>query len=274
MADRARLLRSGPCRGLTDSGADLTTDAASGGRRMEYLLVLAVGLVAGTISGVIGTGSTIMLAPVLAYSFGPLEAVPIMAVASVLANVSRILAWWRAVDWRAFGAYAVTGAPAAALGARTLVAIPARAADIAIGLFLIAMVPVRRWFMARQFRFTLWHLAVAGAIIGYLTGIVVATGPISVPVFVSYGLAGGAFLGTESAGSLAIYVAKVLSFRQFGALPMDVVTKGLITGSSLMAGSFLAKRFVQAMDAAHFRVMLDGLMLVSGLAMLWAAWTH
>ncbi|CEJ09921.1 Sulfite exporter TauE/SafE [bacterium YEK0313] len=241
---------------------------------MEYLLVLTVGLVAGTVSGVIGTGSTIMLAPVLAYSFGPLEAVPIMAVASILANVSRILAWWREVDWRAFAAYAAAGAPAAALGARTLVAIPARVADIAIGLFLIAMIPVRRWFAARRLRFGLWHLVVAGALIGYLTGIVVATGPISVPVFMSYGLTGGAFLGTESAGSLAIYVAKVLSFRQFGALPAEIVVKGLITGSSLMAGSFLAKRLVQTIDAEHFRFMLDGLMLLSGLAMLWAAWTH
>ncbi|QCI66540.1 sulfite exporter TauE/SafE family protein [Phreatobacter stygius] len=241
---------------------------------MEFIVVLAVGLVAGTISGIIGTGSTIMLAPVLAYCFGPQEAVPIMAVASILANVSRILAWWREVDWRAFAAYAVTGAPAAALGARTLIAIPPRAADIAIGLFLIAMIPLRRWFAARQFRFTLWHLGLAGAVIGYLTGIVIATGPISVPVFVSYGLVGGAFLGTESAGSLAIYAAKVLSFRQFGALPVEIVLKGLITGSSLMAGAFVAKRFVLSMDAAHFRVMLDGLMLVSGLAMLWTAWGH
>lgn len=241
---------------------------------MEFMIVLAVGLVAGTISGVIGTGSTIMLAPVLAYCFGPQEAVPIMAVAAILANVSRILAWWREVDWRAFAAYAATGAPAAALGARTLVAIPPRAADIAIGLFLIAMIPLRRWFAARQFRFRLWHLAIAGALIGYLTGVVVATGPISVPVFVAYGLAGGAFLGTESAGSLAIYVAKALSFRQFGALPLEIILKGLITGSSLMAGSFVAKRFVLGMNAERFRAMLDGLMLASGLAMLWTALSH
>jgi len=35
------------------------------------------------------------------YQFGPKEAVPIMAVAAVMGNLARILAWWREIDWRA-----------------------------------------------------------------------------------------------------------------------------------------------------------------------------
>ena len=62
---------------------------------MGFLFVLIVGLLAGTISGIVGTGSSIMLMPVLVYQYGPKEAVPIMAVAAVMANLSRILAWWR-----------------------------------------------------------------------------------------------------------------------------------------------------------------------------------
>jgi len=112
---------------------------------LGFLFVLIVGLLAGTISGIVGTGSSIMLMPVLIYQYGPKEAVPIMAVAAVMANFSRILAWWREVDWRACLAYSVTGIPAAALGARTLLVLPSHAVDIAIGLFLIAMVPARHW---------------------------------------------------------------------------------------------------------------------------------
>ena len=112
---------------------------------LSFLFVLLVGLVAGTISGIVGTGSSIMLMPVLVYQYGPKEAVPIMAVAAVMANLSRILAWWREVDWRACAAYSIPGIPAAALGARTLLALPSHAVDISIGLFLIAMVPVRHW---------------------------------------------------------------------------------------------------------------------------------
>src|SRR5262249_6973030 len=52
--------------------------------RMAYVLVLGVGLAAGTISGIIGTGASIMLVPVLVLAFGPKQAVPIMAIAAVM----------------------------------------------------------------------------------------------------------------------------------------------------------------------------------------------
>jgi uncharacterized membrane protein YfcA len=238
---------------------------------LEFIFVLAVGLIAGAISGVIGTGSSIMLVPVLVWQFGPKEAVPIMAVAAVMANLARILAWWREIDWRACAAFALTGAPAAVLGAKTLLVLPSRAVDIAIGLFLLAMIPARRWLAAHEFRLRLRHLAIIGAIIGYTTGIVVTTGPVTVPIFLMYGLVKGAFLATEAASSLAIFTAKVLAFRSFGAMPLDVFVKGLIAGSSLMAGTFLSKRLVLKLNAESFRYILDGLMLASGLAMLWNA---
>jgi len=238
---------------------------------LQFVFVLAVGLIAGMVSGIIGTGSSIMLVPVLVWQFGPKEAVPIMAVAAVMANLARILAWWREVDWRATAAYAVTGVPAAALGAKTLLVLPARAVDVAIGLFLLAMIPGRRFLAAHNVKLSLWHLAIIGAAVGYVTGIVVTTGPVTVPIFLMYGLVKGAFLSTEAAGSLAIYVAKVLAFRSFGAMPLDTFVKGLITGSSLMAGTFVARRFVLRLDANSFRYMLDALMLVSGLAILWKA---
>ena len=212
-----------------------------------------------------------MLMPVLVYQYGPQQAVPIMAVAAVMANLSRILAWWREVDWRACAAYSVTGIPAAALGARTLLALPPHAVDISIGLFLIAMVPVRHWLARYDLKVSLWHLAIGGAVIGYITGIVVSTGPLSVPLFLFYGLTKGAFLATEAASSLGLYVSKSLTFQQFGALTADVALKGLIAGSSLMAGAFIARRFVLRLEPDVFRLVMDGIMLAAGAAMLFNA---
>ena len=238
---------------------------------MDLAFVLAIGLVAGTLSGIVGFGASIMLMPVLVIAYGPLAAVPIMAIASIMANLSRVLVWWREVDWRACAAYSVTGIPAAALGARTLLVLPPRVVEIALGAFFIAMIPLRRWLAAHEFKAHRWHLALAGLFIGFLTGIVVTTGPISVPAFLAYGLVKGAFLATEAAGSLGIYVAKSVVFRSFGALPWEAIAKGLVIGSSLMAGSYLAKRFVLKLPAERFRLLMDALMLMSGLAMLWAA---
>jgi uncharacterized membrane protein YfcA len=238
---------------------------------LGLLFILSVGLAAGIISGIVGTGSSIMLMPILVYQYGPKQAVPVMAIAAVLANLARILAWWREVDWRACAAYSMTGIPAATLGARTLLALPSHAVDLTIGLFLIAMVPVRHWLARHHFKLSLWHLAFGGAVIGYLTGIVVSTGPLSVPLFLFYGLTRGAFLATEAASSLGIYLSKSITFERFGALSGDVVLKGLTAGSSLMLGAFIAKRFVLKLDADVFRLVMDAIMLAAGSSMLWTA---
>lgn len=238
---------------------------------MEFLLVLAVGLVAGTVGGIVGFGSSIMLMPVLVIVFGPLQAVPIMAIAALIANLSRIVVWWREIDWKAGAAYSVTGIPAAALGARTLVELPPRGIEIAIGVFFIAMIFLRRGMAARDLKLKLWHLAIIGLVIGYITGIVVSTGPITAPVFLAAGLVKGAFIGTEAAASLAVYLSKAATFRAIGMLPADIIVMGLITGSSLMIGAFIAKRFVLRMQAVRFQMLMDGLMLASGLVLIWTA---
>ncbi len=238
---------------------------------MDILFVLIVGLVAGTVSGIVGFGSSIMLMPVLVISYGPRQAVPIMAVAAIMANLSRILVWWREVDWRAVAAYSITGVPAAAAGARTLLVLPPHIVEAALGAFFLLMIPVRRWLAAKAFKLELRHLAIIGLVIGYLTGIVVTTGPITAPVFLAYGLVKGAFLATEAAGSLAVYLSKAVVFRTFGALPGEAIMKGLLIGSSLMAGSYIAKRFVLKLEPAQFRLLMDALMFVSGAAMLWSA---
>ncbi len=239
---------------------------------MEFALVLLLGLVAGTVGGVVGFGTSIMLMPALVIVFGPREAVPIMAIASIMANASRVAVWWREVDWPAVAAYSLTAVPAAALGAATLLRLPVGVVEAVLGVFFIAMIPARRWMAARQWALRLPHLALVGAVIGFITGIVVSTGPINAPFFLAYGLVKGAYLSTEALGSLAVYLAKAATFRSLGALPWDAVVKGLIIGSTITVGSFIARRFVLKLDADKFRLLIEGLLLVAGLTMLWAAW--
>jgi uncharacterized membrane protein YfcA len=222
------------------------------------------------LSGIIGTGASILLLPLLVFEYGPQQAVPIMAIASVMANVAKALSWWREVNWRAFAAYSIPGVPAAALGARTLLVLPPRLVDLALGAFFLAMIPAQRWLRLRDRRIGLWQLALAGAVIGFLTGIVLSTGPLSVPAFSAFGLAKGAFLSTEAVSSLALMVSKAVTFRQLGALPGPAILQGLIIGASVMAGAFLGKRLVQRMSLGTFRLLLDAVLLCSGLSLLWA----
>ena len=238
---------------------------------MDYLIVLLVGVGAGTLGGVIGTGSSLILMPVLVIFFGAQQAVPIMAIGAMMGNLGRVITWREVIDWRACAAYAATAVPAAMLGVHTLLTLSQHTIELALGIFFISMIPVRRWIASRHIQFTAWHLALVGIPVGFLTGIMVSTGPITVPIFTLYGLERGAFLGTEAAASMLVYLAKVITFKGLDALPMSIVWQGLIVGSALMMGSFLARPIVLKMKPTQFKWMVDALMLLSGLSLVWAA---
>lgn len=238
---------------------------------MIWLALLGLGLCAGTLSGIVGFGASIMLMPVLMLAFGPQEAVPIMAIAALLANLSRVLVWWREVEWRVNAYYCVTAVPAAALGARTLLALDPRVVEGFLGALFLGMIPARRWLFARGLRVKTWHFALVGAVIGYLSGMVASTGPINTPFFLAYGLVKGAYLATEALGSMAIGITKAFVFQRFNALTWETVVRGLTIGASLMIGSRLAKGFVLRLDADQFRLLMDLLLAGAGLVLLWGA---
>lgn len=225
-------------------------------------------LAAGVLGGIVGTGSSLILLPVLVLLYGPRVAVPIMGIAAVLANVGRVIAWWRDIRWRPVVAYSIPGVPAAALGAHTLLSIPPSLVDAFLAAFFLGMIPLRRYASRRQLRLRLWHLAVAGAVVGYLTGLVLSTGPLSVPIFAGYGLAGGVFLGSEAASALLLYLGKLTTFQASGELPIDVIVRGLAIGSALLVGALVAKRIVRRIHPRVFSLLIDGVLVVGAVGML------
>lgn len=238
---------------------------------MTMILVLLTGLFAGTLAGLVGFGGTTILLPILTLQFGPKAAVPIMAIASVLGNFARVLAWWRVVRWRAAAAYSVTAIPAAWFGARTMLSLDPVILEFTLGVFFLVMIPLRRWFATLGMRVTLLGLGCAGAVIGFLTGIVSNTGPINTPFFLAHGLTKGAFIGTEATASLTMFMSKAIAIRSDGALPVELIWNGLIVGTSLMIGTYVAARFLKTMDDNMFRGLMDGLLLIAGAAMITSA---
>ena len=238
---------------------------------MIWLAVLVLALAAGTIGGLIGFGSSIILMPALVLAVGPREAVPMIAIAGLMANLSRVAVWWRDVDWRAAAAFSATAIPMSALGARTLVALDPQKIKLALGLFFLAMIPARRWLMASGFRIGLPGMALVGVVIGYLSGLVATIGPINTPFFLAYGLVKGAFVSTEAMASAMMGLTKAGVFRTFGALPTETLLKGLLVGSAVTAGSWVSKRLMARIETGKFQLMMDALLLMSGVTMLWAA---
>ena len=234
----------------------------------SILVLGSLGLIAGVLGGVIGFGTTIILMPALVHFYGPVQTVSIIAITATIANYSRVILWWKDTNWTVCLVYSLTAIPAVALGANTLVLLDGTLIEVILGIFLIALIPIRRWMRRQAFTLKLWHMSVVGAAIGYLTGIVATTGAINTPFFLAFGLVKGAYLGTEAASSLFMLVAKIFVFHQLGVLDALAITQGLLLGLCVMAGSILSKRIVLALPEKRFMQLMEAVMLLSGLSIL------
>jgi len=235
---------------------------------LQALVLGLLGLGAGVLGGVIGFGTTIILMPALVYFYGPIQAIPVIALVATVANLSRIFLWWSLINWKVCFVYSITAIPAVILGVNTLVSLDDRLVEITLGLFLILLIPIRRWMRKKNFYLKLWQMSLVGAVIGYLTGIVATTGAINTPFFLAFGLTKGAFLGTEAASTLSILFTKGITFHQLGFLNNTAIIQGLLIGSCVLLGSIFSKKIVLALPEKKFLLLMELVMLVSGASIL------
>ena len=74
------------------------------------------------------------------------------------------------------------------------------------------MIPARRWLRRQHFRPRLWHMGRGGRRYRLPHRLVASTGAINTPFFLAYGLLKGAYIGTEAASSLTLFLAKGAPF--------------------------------------------------------------
>lgn len=235
---------------------------------MSFIAVILLAVLSGVISGVVGTGSSILLIPALTYVFGAKEAVPIMALASVMGNLSRIYLWRHSIRFKPLFYYLLPGIPAVILGANTLWIMPEKWLNIGMGMFFILMIPVLHLLRKHQIKMKTSQVIIAGAVIGYLTGVVFSTGPLTIPIFSAYGLTLGPLLATEAAASFVIYLTKALTFSQLGAVNSFIFISGVLVGCGLTVGNYLGKKLVLKLTPKLFQWLLDAMLVFAGGSLL------
>lgn len=163
------------------------------------------------------------------------------------------------------------GTPAAVLGARTLLTISPTFVGGCLAAFFVAVILLRRLAARAQWTLGLRAMVIAGAVVGFLTGLIFSTGPLSVPIFTGYGLTGGAFLGSEAASSLLLYGGKLATFGSAGVLNAHVLTRGVVIGTALMIGSPLARRVFRNVKPHRYELLIDGILVIAASGMLVSA---
>ena len=236
---------------------------------LHAIVVLALSFVAATLAAVSGFGGAAVLLPVLAWSFGVREAVPILTVAQLVGNASR--AWFnrRELNWHVVAWFALGGVPMALVGGVLFAKAPLPALTRALGVFLIFIVVCRHASPRRTWRPSLPSFAAIGAGASFLSALMGSVGPLMAPLFLAYGLVKGAYIGTEALSTVTMHVAKLIAYRHADVLPLHAVLIGLGLGPVMVLGSYVGKRIVDRVSEKAFVLIIDATLVIAGIRFLW-----
>jgi uncharacterized membrane protein YfcA len=235
---------------------------------LQLALVAAAALFASIIGGIAGYGVGLLLPLVLVPIIGPEPVVPVMAIASLFVNASRVTAFRASIDVRRVAIVLATAVPACVLGAWFYTRLSNTCTHLVIGAFLIVSVPLRRLLTARDWRLGEGGLAAGGAGFGAISGTAPGTGVILVSLLMAAGLTGGAVIATDAAISAIVHLVQATVFGVAGVLDVKVVAVAALIGLCSIPGAFLARGIVDRLPVRLHTGILDAVVLIGGVAMV------
>lgn len=225
-------------------------------------------LVGATLAAVSGFGGAAVLLPVLVAVFGVRDAIPILTVAQLIGNGSRVWFNRRNVDRRVVAWFTLGAVPLGVAGGLLFARAPLHALTRLLGAFLIAIVIWRRARPGQRWTPSLRSFALIGAASSFLSALLGSVGPLMAPLFLAYGLVKGAYIGTEALATVVMHVTKIVVYRQAAVLSTFAALAGLALAPVMILGSWLGKRIVDHVAPTMFVAIIEATMLAAGVLFL------
>jgi len=235
---------------------------------LHWVVIGAVAFVAATLAAVSGFGGAAVLLPVLVAFFGIRQAIPILTVAQLIGNASRVWFNRRELQWNVVRWFSLGAVPFAALGAYLFAEAPLAALTRLLGLFLLLVVIWRHLHSGAHRTFPVPTFAPIGAGASFLSALLGSVGPVMAPFFLAYGLVKNAYIGTEAMCTVVMHVTKLVVYRESAVLSGFGAAVGLALGPVMIAGSYLGKRIVDKLPERVFVGIIEAVLIVAGLMFL------
>jgi uncharacterized membrane protein YfcA len=230
--------------------------------------LLAGAFFAALISGAAGFGGALLLLPLLTRAVGIEQAVPMLTVAQLVGNFSRVGLGWTAVDWKLAGGFLLTAIPAAAIGAFCFAGAPAQLIIQLLGVAILLFV-LARLTGALRFGSGFPLLAIGGGVVGFLSGLVGSAGPLGAAIVLSANLAPAAYVATEAVTAIGMHLTKMVVYQRQLALGPSFWPLALAMGGAMFAGTWTAKRIIDRLPKQVFEKMVSALLILIALHMIW-----
>ena len=210
---------------------------------------------------------TIALAPIL----GVKETIPIVAAAMIVSNTTRVWAFRQWINWRVVFAIFSFALPGIILGAILYIKLPVHYVALLLGMFLVCMVPLRRYFQAHDFKVGINGLRAVAVPYGFVAGSVMGAGLMLAPFLLGAGVFGGELVATVAALGLGLNLTKTVVFGLSPVLDATMALKGLLIGLCTIPGAFTGRWIVTHTPLRIHTVFMEAFILSGGGYFLWVA---
>jgi uncharacterized membrane protein YfcA len=202
-----------------------------------WILVGALGVMAGALTTVAGMGGGLLLLLVLSLVWDPATALACTTPALLAGNVHRAILCRHAVRWPIASRFSAGGLPGGIAGALFAAAVPTSV----VGWLMAATTGLSILRAALSPRVTVppVFMAPAGFAIGALTGAAGGAGVLAAPIFLSAGLAGEAYVGTSAACAAVLHVARLVGYGASGLYAGESLGSAVVLGIAILAGNQL-----------------------------------
>jgi len=231
----------------------------------EVIVVIITALAASFLAAIAGFGGSVIMLPVLVWTVGITDAIPVLTIAQLIGNLSRVIFNRYELNWSVIWRFALGAVPTAIIGGIIFATAPASALVRVLGIFLILMVAYRHTRWGRNIKMSLHGFIPLGAASGILSAIFGTVGPVAAPFFLAYGLLKGAYIGTEAMTAVVMHITKLGVYGGYALIGIRSLLVGLGIGAVMILGTFLGKKILYRVPEKIFPYIIEGTLLVSGI---------
>ena len=238
----------------------------------ETLLILVGALLGGFVNGLSGFGTTIVALPFWLYAVSPVVAAQLGAAGGIIGQIQSLPSIWPLVEWRAVRPYILAGLVGVPIGTTLLPMLDARLFKLAVGTVVVSFCLFQ--LLARDRLRLTGGGWLADAVIwfvgGFLGGLAGMSGPVPTMWASLRGLAKDQkralfmmFNGTMLSAMICASAMQGLLSWEFGRALLVAIPASLI-GTRLGTWAYFR------LDAKRYDHVVLGLLLLSGIGLLWS----
>lgn len=235
---------------------------------MSYLLLFLAGIIAYIISTISGGGGALTLLPIVGFYLQPAAVAPVVNLGNMIGRPARIVLFKDHINWSVVKYYVPFAWLGSLTGALIFIKIKSQWMPILLGSFLIVL-GLQFMFSKKEKTFNVkrWYFIPVGFLVSLISTIFGATGAVTNPFYLNYGLKKEELIATKTVNSFLVGIVQISSYGFLGALNLELCIYGLSIGLGAVIGNIIGKKFLKRLSNKNFKLLVALVMIVSGLLM-------